>query len=377
VPVALDTAPSLVVTSNGTITAASGHNWACRVNPGATCNWTGPLPIAAGAQLPAVTAHVRVGQSGVVVDHAVLRASDYAPARGEAQTNILNVCLGAHFRGSVPGVLVPEHRRLNKPVTGGIVPAANGCGYRLEAADGGVFAFGHTRFQGSVPGVLGRKRLNGPVYAGIVPLPSGKGYWLMARDGGVFTFGHAKFYGSLPALRTETGESLPGPVVAAASSPDGRGYWLVTADGSVFTFGDAHFFGALPTLIARLHSRVLSSVVALVPTANGEGYWLVTSTGGVFSFGNARYYGSMGSHKLNKPIVAATATLDGQGYWLFAADGGVFAFGDATYQGSLPEILATKHEKLQAPIVGAITAPGGGYWLVAADGGVFTFRKGA
>ena len=110
---------------------------------------------------------------------------------------LASACAGAHFKGSVPGVLVPEHRKLHAPVTGGIIPPSSGCGYRLDAGDGGVFVFGHSRFWGSVPGVLGRKRLNGAVYAGLVPLPSGRGYWLIARDGGVFTFGKARFYGSL------------------------------------------------------------------------------------------------------------------------------------------------------------------------------------
>jgi len=369
----LNAPPSLSLSAQGgTIVRSSGQDWSCQQPT--ECNWTGALPIAAGQQLPQVHSRVRATSHSQVVVTATLKAADLEVI-GTSTTRILLFCLGAHFRGSVPGVLVPEHRHLRGPVTGGIIVSPNGCAYRLTATDGGVFVFGDTTFRGSVPGVLGAKKLNGRVFTGFTPLPRTNGYWLVARDGGVFSFGRLAFYGSLPGLRTLLHKRLPGPVVAAASTPDGRGYWLVTANGGVFTFGDAKFYGTLPQLIARLHEHVLAHIVALVPTADGRGYWIVTSSGGVFSFGNARFYGSMGGTSLNKPIVAAAATQDGKGYWLFGADGGVFAFGDASFQGSLPAILAEKHEHLQAPIVGALAAPDGqGYWLIAADGGVFTLR---
>ena len=65
------------------------------------------------------------------------------------------------------------------PVTGG---------YRLAAADGGVFAFG-APFGGSAVGL----RLNAPI-VGIATDPGTGGYWLAAADGGVFSYG-VPFYG--------------------------------------------------------------------------------------------------------------------------------------------------------------------------------------
>src|SRR5262249_61456267 len=54
-------------------------------------------------------------------------------------------------------------------------------GYRLVAADGGIFAFGDAPFLGST----GSIKLNRPI-VGMAPTPSGNGYWLVASDGGIF-----------------------------------------------------------------------------------------------------------------------------------------------------------------------------------------------
>ena len=54
---------------------------------------------------------------------------------------------------------------------------------------------------------------------------NGGGYWLVGADGGVFTFGDAAFYGSAGNLR------LTRPVVGMAATADGKGYWLVASDG--------------------------------------------------------------------------------------------------------------------------------------------------
>ena len=79
--------------------------------------------------------------------------------------------------------------------------------------------------------------LNAPV-VGIAATADGGGYWLVAADGGVFTFGDARFAGSLGNI------ALNAPVVGIAATADGGGYWLVAADGGVFTFGDAPFAGS-------------------------------------------------------------------------------------------------------------------------------------
>jgi hypothetical protein len=64
----------------------------------------------------------------------------------------------------------------------GIAPVSDGSGYRLVAADGGVF-FYNAPFYGS----MGGTPLNKPVIAGLND-NSYDGYWLVASDGGVFTF---------------------------------------------------------------------------------------------------------------------------------------------------------------------------------------------
>ncbi len=107
-------------------------------------------------------------------------------------------------------------------------------GYRLAAADGGVFAFGDAVFAGS----MGGQRLASPV-VGLAASPSGRGYWLAAADGGVFAFGDAVFAGSVGGRR------LASPVVGLAAFPSGRGYWLAAADGGVFAFGDAVLAGSV------------------------------------------------------------------------------------------------------------------------------------
>jgi len=106
---------------------------------------------------------------------------------------------------------------LNAPVVG-IAAAPDGMGYWLAAADGGVFAFGSAHFFGSVPGALAAEcvahgfmpgcaqyTLAKPV-VGIAAAPDGMGYWLAAADGGVFAFGSSPFEGSVPgALAAECG----------------------------------------------------------------------------------------------------------------------------------------------------------------------------
>ncbi|MBW3615473.1 MAG: hypothetical protein KY439_09230, partial [Actinobacteria bacterium] len=82
--------------------------------------------------------------------------------------------------------------------TGGDRPF-EGFGYRMVAADGGVFVFGDRAFEGS----LGDRRLNKPIVGGATNPSTFNGYWMVASDGGVFTFGDAGFFGSLG------GENLP------------------------------------------------------------------------------------------------------------------------------------------------------------------------
>ena len=97
----------------------------------------------------------------------------------------------------------------------------------------------------------------------------GGGYWLIAADGGIFSFGDAHFWGSTGSLR------LNQPVVGMAATPDGGGYWLVAADGGIFTYGDAGFFGSTGG------TPLDHDVVGMAATNDGKGYWYVASDGGL------------------------------------------------------------------------------------------------
>jgi hypothetical protein len=234
--------------------------------------------------------------------------------------------------------------------TGGPVACTSAPGYRMAAADGGVFTFCEPFF-----GSMGGTPLAAKI-VGLAATPDNAGYWMVAADGGVFTFGDARFFGSMG------GHRLNQPIVGMAATPDGGGYWLVARDGGVFAFGDARFFGSTGAI------RLNQPIVGMAAAPGGTGYWLVAADGGIFSFGSATFEGSTGNLRLNKPIVAMAATADGKGYWLAASDGGIFTFGDAAFHGSAGAL------SLNEPIVGMTTTPdGGGYWLVASDGGIFTY----
>ncbi len=246
----------------------------------------------------------------------------------------------------VPPVVVPP---VPAPVVGGEhVGRSERLGYRLIAADGGLFAFGGSRFFGSAGATAGVN------VVGAAVTPTDAGYRLVASDGRVFAFGDATHLGSPVAVNK--------PIVGMASTASGNGYWLVASDGGIFAYGDAVFYGSTGA------TKLNKPIVGMASTASGNGYWLVASDGGIFAYGDAVFYGSTGATKLNKPIVGMASTASGNGYWLVASDGGIFAYGDAAFYGS------TGATKLNKPIVGmASTASGNGYWLVASDGGIFAY----
>ena len=233
----------------------------------------------------------------------------------------------------------------------GLPPIQCDSGYRLVAADGGVFAFGNSAFYGST----GAIRLNQPI-VGSTPTPSNKGYWFVAADGGIFNYGDAKFYGSTGAIR------LNQPIVGMAATPSGNGYWLVAADGGIFNYGDAKFYGSTGAI------RLNQPIVGMAATPSGKGYWLVAADGGIFNYGDAKFYGSTGAIRLNRPIVGMAASPGGAGYWFVASDGGIFNYGDAKFYGSAGALALAK------PVTGMRATPAGkGYWFVASDGGIFNY----
>ncbi|MBW3650779.1 MAG: hypothetical protein KY458_09460 [Actinobacteria bacterium] len=236
----------------------------------------------------------------------------------------------------------------------GTTPLPTGAdGYRMIAADGGVFVFGERNFEGS----LGDRRLNKPIVGGASNPATFRGYWMVASDGGVFNFGDAGFFGSLG------GEDLTSPIVEIEPTPSGQGYFLVDARGRVYPFGDA--VQGIPD--AR-DLTLNKSIIGMTVTPTGRGYYLVASDGGIFTYGDAVFQGSTGDLKLNAPVIDLAVTPDGQGYYLLGGDGGVFSFGTAEFRGSTGDI------KLNKPAVAMLVAPNGsGYWFMASDGGVFTF----
>ena len=217
---------------------------------------------------------------------------------------------------------------LQRPVVG-ITPTSTRNGYWLVASDGGIFSFGDSSFYGSIPG-LGLhpagsglpNSLNAPI-VGMVPTLTGRGYFMVASDGGVFAFGDARFEGSCPGIG-----GCSGPAVTVIPDHSGNGYWVVTANGGVYAFGDAPFYGSGPP--------VAVPVVDAVATPNGNGYWLLYANGAVAAFGAATALGGpIGYVNSFNPAAAIFRTADGFGYWVAAARGDVFGYGSAPYLGGM------------------------------------------
>jgi hypothetical protein len=228
----------------------------------------------------------------------------------------------AHFYGSTGGLT------LQRPVVG-ISPTASKGGYWLVASDGGVFAFGDAGYYGSIPGdglyPAGSglpHSLNAPI-VGMVPSADGGGYFMVASDGGVFAFGDARIEGSCPGIG-----GCSGAAVAVVPDADGNGYWMVTQTGQVYGFGDAPYYGA--------PGPQGSPVTSAVRTADGRGYWILLGDGAVYAYGDAVQLGDpVGSVGGLDPASAIFADADGGGYWIASGTGAVFAYGDAPNEGSM------------------------------------------
>ena len=228
----------------------------------------------------------------------------------------------AQFHGSTGSL------RLQRPVVG-ISPTADKGGYWLVASDGGIFAFGDAGFFGSIPGAglnpAGSglpHSLNAPI-VGMVPSSDGGGYFMVASDGGVFAFGDARFEGSCPGMG-----GCSGAAVAVVPDASGNGYWLITQSGNLYAFGDAPFYGA--------PGGQGSPVTSAVRTADGGGYWVLLADGAVYAYGDAVSRGGpVGSVGGLNPASAIFSDATGGGYWVASAAGAVFSYGDAPNEGSM------------------------------------------
>jgi hypothetical protein len=228
----------------------------------------------------------------------------------------------AQFYGSTGNI------KLQRPVVG-ISPTASRAGYWLVASDGGVFAFGNAGYYGSIPGAglapAGSglpHSLNAPI-VGMVPSSDGGGYFMVASDGGVFAFGGARFEGSCPGMG-----GCSGAAVSVVPDASGNGYWLITQTGNVYAFGDAPFYGA--------PGNQGSPVTSAVRTADGGGYWVLLADGAVYAYGDAVGRGGpVGAVGGFNPASAIFSDADGGGYWVASAAGAVYSYGDAPDDGSM------------------------------------------
>lgn len=223
-----------------------------------------------------------------------------------------------------------------------------GGGYWMVSKSGRVYSFGNAHFYGDtytdgITGLTGSKPLNAPIVGG-APTANGKGYWLVAADGGVFNFGDASFHGSTYTYGI-TGLSgsrpLNAPIVGMVADPEGSGYWLIAADGGIFNFGGAPFYGSTYSLglTGLTGSRPLDApIVDVYPSQDGRGYYMVAADGGVFNFGDAKFSGSAydygytglgGKHPLPAPVTAILPNPDGPGYYISCSNGQVIAIGGA------------------------------------------------
>jgi hypothetical protein len=320
-------------TPTGTITFADGSNTLCVT--GELSDGTGSCTSASAPAGSDVITATYSGDSNFAGSTAttILQVGSSAPATVQTTSGHGYWLVGsdggiftfgaAQFYGSTGDL------NLQRPVVG-MTPTGNRGGYWLVASDGGVFSFGNAGYFGSIPG-LGIEpagtsgtapRLNAPV-VGMVPSSDDGGYFMVASDGGVFAFGDAKFEGSCPGIG-----GCSGPAVAVVPDASGNGYWLVTATGHVYTFGDASYYGA--------PGQQSASVTSAVRTADGRGYWILFANGTVDAYGDAPSMGApVGETGGLNPASAIFTTSDGGGYWVSTASGAVYNYGDAPNDGSM------------------------------------------
>ena len=235
---------------------------------------------------------------------------------------------------------------LPQPVVA-IIPAEGYGGYWLVARDGGVFDFGGAPYEGSLPGLgigpvgsKSKQHLTAPIVAA-APSADGKGYYLVSANGGVFTFGDAHYEGSCASAGGCTH-----PVTAIV--PDGSaGYWLLLSDCEMLAMGG---IPNIPSLGCQAYAKAHGlQAVAASRSPSGDGYWILLSNGAVFAEGDAKHLGGWQPPRptgsKGPRAVALVPYKSGTGIWVAFADGAVKAYGSAPKLGDL------SGHQLPAPIV--------------------------
>ena len=253
------------------------------------------------------------GQSGRVTHHG-----DPAADGVMASVTAVDMAVTPTFQGY--NVLLSDGRVIaygDAPDLGGItVPAghervvsialtATGNGYWVFTNVGRVIALGDATHYGDLPG-LGITPAGGIIDSAAVA--DGSGYYVLGADGGVFAFptGVTPFHGSIPQVLP--GVTLACSPVGMAPTRSGAGYWIVGCDGGVFAFGDVRFGGSLPGMGITNLNGPITDVMAFGAVDGPIGYVMVGSDGGVFHFGPP-FFGTLGASPPDTPIVTITPYL--------------------------------------------------------------------
>ena len=236
----------------------------------ATPSWTTVAPFGAPYRGAALSIN-----PGVVAITVTSNGRGYYVLRSNGEVD----AFGVPSYGSVPiAALAP-----GITATGIAFDSATG-GYWVVSSDGRVRGFNAPDLGGPRihPGGWGQ-------YASAVAIAAaanGRGYYVLRANGGVDGFGvpwHGSLAGKLPY-----GVTAPVVAVGIATDTATGGYWIATSNGRVVNF-DAPFDGAPSASRGGANSM---PVIAIAGGANATGYYVLRANGGVDAFG-APSHGSL------------------------------------------------------------------------------------